>query len=309
MLDEIDRMSRCLSSVSHINLTGGEPFLREDISDIIEIFYRNSGIKSFGITTNGYSPVLITNSIRKLIARLRSITVHISVSLDHYGQRHDVLRNHKGLFKNAIQTIQFLKEIRSNQVAVGVNLLLSKDNECEIEQIYEYIRDEVKPDTLDPICIRGELKENKIKNVSADSYERLITLWKEDIKNHKFRGYYNYSFGSLLTVREIITKNRILEMLRNNGPYRKCYAGILGGVIREDGEIFPCELLEESFGNIKEYDYDLKKIWNSEKARLVKMKIKRDKCVCTHECFQNLNALFNISNSPLFLREWAKMNI
>src|SRR3989344_2872711 len=53
-LEEIDRLTRSLGkSILNVNLTGGEPFLRKDFFEIVEMYFKNAKINSVYITTNG----------------------------------------------------------------------------------------------------------------------------------------------------------------------------------------------------------------------------------------------------------------
>ena len=42
-----------------------------------------------------------------------------------------------------------------------------------------------------------------------------------------------------------------------------CYAANLSGVIYAGGDVYPCEILEEPLGNLRDADYDFRKIWFS----------------------------------------------
>ena len=56
-LNEIQKISNSLgSTISNINITGGEPFARKDITEIGEIYLKNKNIVSLFITTNGSLP-------------------------------------------------------------------------------------------------------------------------------------------------------------------------------------------------------------------------------------------------------------
>jgi molybdenum cofactor biosynthesis enzyme MoaA len=67
-LEEIDKVSTSLGKGSLMFLlpTGGEPFLRKDIGEVIKIFHRNTGVPNVGIPTNG-SMTTRTVSIVKLV--------------------------------------------------------------------------------------------------------------------------------------------------------------------------------------------------------------------------------------------------
>jgi len=72
-----------------------------------------------------------------------------------------------------------------------------------------------------------------------------------------------------------------------------CYAGTLNLVPTENGDVYPCEILTESFGNARNYDYDLGKVMQSGKAQQIIHSIQAKQCFCTHECYLMTNILFN----------------
>lgn len=302
-LEEIKKISKTMSNLYHINLTGGEPFLRTDLSEIAQILYKNCKLRSVGIPTNGYNPERICKITKKILKSCPDLNLLVSISLDHLMSAHDNIRNFPGLFNKAVKTVDVLKKLNSRNLTVGVNLTLTKENEKDIEKIYSYIRDVIQPDTINPLLVRGNPKNMKTKEVSLHSYEKLISLWTKDIKLNKLKGYSNLPFSSLIMARDILTRKNIIKKIKGEKNTPKCLAGILGGVIYENGDVSPCEILSESFGNIRDYDYDLKKIWFCEKANKIRKKIKKERCSCTHECFQNINTVFHIKTIPKLLTE------
>ena len=68
-----------------------------------------------------------------------------------------------------------------------------------------------------------------------------------------------------------------------------------------------CELRDDKLGNIREFDYDFRKLWLSEKAKAISEDVIKNKCFCTHECFMSTNILFNAGLYPNLLGEVAKL--
>ena len=64
-------------------------------------------------------------------------------------------------------------------------------------------------------------------------------------------------------------------------------------IIYEDGEVYPCEILQTGYGNIRNFDYDVSKILNTEKAKEINTFIKDKKCHCSFECTLPLSIIFN----------------
>ena len=78
-------------------------------------------------------------------------------------------------------------------------------------------------------------------------------------------------------------------------------------VMTEEGDIFPCELLNMKLGNIREAGYDIKKILKSEKAKSVVKWIRDNKCFCTFECAVQNSLAYNHQNFPRLAVKFAKV--
>ena len=71
-----------------------------------------------------------------------------------------------------------------------------------------------------------------------------------------------------------------------------CTAGNLSYVIMEDGTVKPCEILDDSIGNVIS-DNNISEIFRSKKAKELRRWITKTKCKCTYECAMTVNTLFS----------------
>src|SRR3989338_11550435 len=55
-LDEITKLAKSFKNLVYVSLTGGEPFLRRAIDDIMKVFYKYSNTVFFAIPTNALMP-------------------------------------------------------------------------------------------------------------------------------------------------------------------------------------------------------------------------------------------------------------
>jgi len=62
-----------------------------------------------------------------------------------------------------------------------------------------------------------------------------------------------------------------------------------------------------NFGNIRDYDYDIKKILNTKKAKDFIEHIEKIKCHCTWECAMKNNIVYNPRQYPALFLEWIKV--
>ena len=73
-------------------------------------------------------------------------------------------------------------------------------------------------------------------------------------------------------------------------------------VVEDTGDVKVCEMMPTSLGNLRENDYDIKKIVTSHRAKLEKNKIKAHKCNCTWECAIRTGIIYNPREYPGLLK-------
>ena len=103
----------------HINITGGEPFIRTDILDIISYLRSKNKDVTFGILTNGS---FIDSNIIKLIKE--SKVSFVQLSLDGTKEIHDELRT-KGDYERVLHTAELLVK---NNIRTYISFTANKKN-------------------------------------------------------------------------------------------------------------------------------------------------------------------------------------
>lgn len=121
---------RKLPSCREITVTGGEPFLREDIEEIVALLCEKS--KRVMINTNGF----FTEKIASLYRQFPN--VGIRVSLDGDNETHDRIRG-IAVYKHAIETLETLKKLGGRDV--GISYTLQESNYDQIMDVYHMSKD------------------------------------------------------------------------------------------------------------------------------------------------------------------------
>ena len=114
-------------------------------------------------------------------------------------------------------------------------------------------------------------------------------------KNKELSNYNSSSLqGRLHRKKDLISWKIIKETYLKPKYISQCHASSLFGIIKANGEVFPCEILEDKkIGNLKDYDFDFLKLWNTKKNIETKNFIKKTNCNCTYECALTYNILGN----------------
>lgn len=124
-------------NLKNVNISGGEPFLREDLPEIIRNISRRAPRAKLIISTNGFAPSLIKKQTQKIIKFKRDIGV--AVSLDGFGQAHEELRGVKGGYSLALETIRLLKELGLKDLKVAFTL--NDQNINQLKKVYRFSRE------------------------------------------------------------------------------------------------------------------------------------------------------------------------
>ncbi|HEC93675.1 MAG TPA: radical SAM protein [Candidatus Atribacteria bacterium] len=253
-----------------INITGGEPMLREDIEEIFKILYPKAYLLE--LSTNGY----FTEKIVHLAEKYPNILIRVSV--EGLPKLNDKLRGIPNGFDHALRTILELKKTKCKNI--GFSIVISPHNVQDLIHLYElccYLEIE-----LGNSVIHNSWYFHKFDNVitgdekvwkgEAEFIKRLLTSPRRKIKDKLkdyVRAYFNLS---------------ILKRLRGDpSGYRPpCGAGKDFFFIDPYGNITPCNGSEEEWiiGNIKEQSFE--EIMNSERFKQVMEKVKACKLEC---CF------------------------
>lgn len=253
----------------HIQLTGGEPLMYTNFFNIIEE-YSNDFI--FSITTSGC--VSINNKL--LITLKKFNTVQVSL----YGideNIHDSFANRKGSFKCVISNIN---KMVSHGIRVDVSTIVTKNNIDMIEQFIIF-------------CIKMKVssvifgKMSKVgRAVKLNGY--YLSSENEKYVEDKLKEYsskYNSKINIMLwSNKKSISSSKIF----------KCGAGITQWVIKEDGKILPCNLVDSEFFNMGSlYNEDYIKIINSEDY-IKNIHLKWEENICKiKETYEKSNIITN----------------
>lgn len=295
-LEEIEKFSRKMGRIAFLLLTGGEPFSRSDFERIPGIFYRNTGVRSIAIPTNGFLTDEVIGKVKFILKECSGATVTVNVSLDGLGKLHDKIRRREGTFLAAVKTCKELVALRDYfpNFDVGVCTVVSTLNENNLEEIYKFVTKELDIRIWTPFLTRGAPRNPETIRVNMQKYKRIGDFMKTEIKHGNYKGYINFPLN---TAKNSLRRDIIYRIKQENKMIGSCYAGRLIGMMFPDGQVKPCEVREDIFGNIRDFDWDFRTLWRSKHAEEVRRKIKLERCFCTHECVLTMNLFFN----PRFL--------
>lgn len=304
-LKEIEKISRSMGRLIWLALTGGEPFLRQDLAKIVRVWVKNNRVRHVSIPTNGVLTEKIVKQVKQMLKDNPKTTFSITVSCDGLEKMHDKIRGMKGAFKAMKKTVKELKELKrdNENLGVGIVMTFTKTNQTEFLEAYRWLRDRLKPDEIFINLIRGKPRKPETAKVDMGLYQQVVEEKVKDIKSGKLAYYPFRLMGKLAAARDGVMHEKIVKYKQGQDKYLACLAGRLAVMINEEGMVHPCELLDKPLGNIRDYDYDFKRLWGDKRAREAREWIWKTKCSCTHECFLTVNILFSYQMYSKLLKE------
>jgi radical SAM protein with 4Fe4S-binding SPASM domain len=257
VLDKLPNLNFC-------NITGGEPFLREDIEEVISVLRKKA--KRVVISTNGYFTEKILNIAKK------NKDLGIRISIEGLPTANDELRGIKNGFDHGIRTLLELQRMGVKDIGFGITV--SDRNAKDMIELYQL----AKAMNLEfaTAVVHNSYYFHKYDNQITEKdevirhFEELIRelLCTKKVKNW-FRAYFNYG---------------LINYIKGQPRLLPCKAGSENFFVDPWGEVRPCNGLEESIwmdsmGNLNRESFD--EIWNGEKAKEVRNKVRN----CPKNCW------------------------
>lgn len=301
-LQEIKNITSKMGFLPWLTITGGEPFLRIELYEICKLFYHNCDTRIISVVTNGMLPLRVEETVEKLLIDCEELKLTIIIALDDVGDRHDRIKGVKNSYKQALDTLEKLNDLRLRfpRLTLAINTLLVKENADHIEEILGYFSNNLKYDRQylnllrQPACtsIDPEL-------ISIQKYFDLVTTRTFNRKAIDAPYSIKQRFNQALL--EYSCK-KSLEEFKLKRSLGICLAVQKFFVINSDGTVFPCELLMDELGNFRKEEYDFRKIVKGPKTKKIKLKIRNTNCYCQWPCAIGINSYYKISSYPKILK-------
>jgi len=268
--------SPVLSELKELDITGGEPFLRNDIVELLLGIGRLKkthlrSLSSVAITTNGFLTDKLLKDVGDVIAPLEQagVTLVFACGFDAVGEVHDRIRNFKGGWERLNATIEGLKRLREKHpsLVLGIKTTVTRYNIDELDRVCRYADEHGLFTIISPYILTSNRYDNMGKedelSLSAQDIEKLKTFYNSP----RFQWSYY--------------RNELLNFLETGRMEKPCSAGFNYFFIRSTGELFSCPIIDALLGNVKEATLE-KLIHSAGAARFRRNILKFPECaLCT----------------------------
>lgn len=296
-LEEISKMTAQLSSMLTVNLFGGEPFLRDDLYEIISLFIKNCDTQYISIPTNGSWTERIESVIGRAVKDYPNTFFKIYLSLDGPEIEHNKIRKLKNGYNKLISSMNYLHELKfqHKNISVSCNMNFNAQTQHYMKSFVHEVMSWKKFDSISLDLVRGDDLYDK---------ELLVTdtqLYKElELEIKKYRPTSSQPFSPLHKAIEQKTNEVILKSIQN--PEKRvfnCFAGKKIILLNDIGDVMACEhLLDRNMGNIRNFGYSIYNLLQSVEAKKIRQDIVDRKCNCRWDCAINNSNIVQVSKYP-----------
>lgn len=301
-VEEYDKISRGIRVINILGISGGEPFIREDLSEVVKVLYRNCRPLVVDLPTNGWFTESIVRQVEDIARNCPEMMVDLQLSIDGPEAVHDEIRGLKGCFRKVGETYRQLVPLKQKYPNLRLKscVVYSAYNQHVIEELFGILeKDFPELDRGVFSVAHGSVSNPQVMDFDWDKYFKLCDRIAEQAAVKRLG-----DFHSVFTLALRLVKNRELKrVLKDKDFYRYCKAGKRVVAVGETGNVYPCEPLWESVGNLRENGYDMGAILRSEAMRAFQEKIIRNRCTCHWGLPISNGLLYRVSRYPVLLGE------
>jgi MoaA/NifB/PqqE/SkfB family radical SAM enzyme len=293
---QIARVSATMPAITDLWLSGGEPTLRRDLNEIINLFVRENGVRRVIIPTNAIIKSHVFEVVSRALRENPSIDLYLNIALDGYGETHDRVRGVPGNWERTLDTIRALYPLKdefADRFRLNVNTVVCAENYQEIEKLSAFMWNNFRLDGHYFNIIRGETKAGaSIKQVPPEALPEIYARASKLTKRYGDRMFASDDAAARIVKNAVyvgaITTHYRTQLANFNAPSDwgfPCTAGETAAVIDYNGDVRACEL-REKFASLADFAYDFGALWASQAREAELKEIDGGRaCWCTHVCF------------------------
>jgi MoaA/NifB/PqqE/SkfB family radical SAM enzyme len=263
----------------YITFTGGEPFLRKDLDEMVISAYRHCRPSVITIPTNGLLTDRIVERVDRICRECPTSQIGLNLSLDGIGEEHDDIRGVPGNWDKSMATWKKLKELQKSRpnLVLTVHTVVSRFNQHRFREIYNDLQ------FLEPDSYITEVAEERVEldtvgwgiTPDPDAYAPIADFLSEQAKARPAKGIAKFTQAFRAHYYQLARR-----VLYERTQVIACYAGWASAHIAPNGDIWSCCIRAEPVGNLRETGYALAPIWYGERMAALRKSIYDKECAC-----------------------------
>jgi MoaA/NifB/PqqE/SkfB family radical SAM enzyme len=256
-LDMLEKLPRDFGT---INLTGGEPTLRSDLMEIVDLLYPRT--HTLEISSNG----LLPHKLEPIISKYPDIKIRFS--LEGVEENNNLIRGEKNGYQTKVAGLLRLKELGGTDL--GFAITIQDDNSTDLVELFRF--SEEHGFELSTSTLHNGFQFHKNDNVPYDriqiahNIEKLIT---EQLRTNTIKNWFR-AYLDLGLIAKVLGNPRLLP----------CTTGYGSAFIDPWGLVYACNVRPDLYmGDLN--TQTLEEIMNSALADEVRKKVDD----CKHNCW------------------------
>lgn len=281
-VDEYGRIFPTLEKVPiWVTISGGDQFIRSDLDEIVRLIKKQIDPQIVNIPMNGIITERIHTLLPKIAADTQGSQLVLNLSIDEIGPEHDRLRGAPGNWAKNLVVAELIHDLKKTypHVVFGVHTVISKHNVDRIPAIEAEARRIFRPDSY-----ITEVAENRVelktmdKSIAPDptDYRRAVTHLQQTIRASRS----NHPTARLVESLRLEYYDLAARVLEEKRQVIDCYAGWATAHLAPDGHVWGCCVRAESVGNVRDFEYDFRKVWQSPVANAFRTSVRNKECAC-----------------------------
>lgn len=280
------QLLKTVKPISSVSFAGGEPFLHQEILNIVQVVHDNNPGAKIVFSTNGFRTEAIAAKAEEIL-KIHPNT-QATISLDGVGKVHDRIRGIPGAWEKVNATFDRLGEVGMKNRNFGFTI--TSDNFSALPEVFEHARKKGAGISL------AVAQSSKFLNVQIPHIEHdKVFPHLDPIVNLHLKSWKPFDWARAFFFYGIL---RYLDTHRRPIP---CDALDQQFMIDQTGEVFTCHPLLWTVGNLAEKP--LPELLANEKATELRPKIRS-----CHACWEVCTARSSIRNQLPKVALWVLIN-
>ena len=281
-----DTFRKLPASLKTINLSGGEPFLRDDLPEIVHNVKSACPASTIIISSNALRTKRVCSMLREIVRD--DPRIGLGISVDGIGKMHDAMRGVKGAFDRAMETLELAKAEGVRNIRLAFTA--TSRNISHLERVLDLSREK----GVEFTCAIAQNSEHYFKTDANTGIEDRDELRRQFnyLISRQLRGFHPKRWARAYFALGVY------EFAANRKRLLECRAGTDFFYLDPTGDVYSCNVLPAVMGNLMESDFTT--LWNSPRACAVRERVAR----CQEGCWMVCTARTVIKRHPMAVGRW-----
>ncbi|HEX8795351.1 MAG TPA: radical SAM protein [Polyangiaceae bacterium] len=289
-LEEIRRVLSEVPKLAWLDLTGGEPFLRADVLELLETVADGSPrLRVLHFPTNGWFTSRVVEACRLVVRKRPDLDFIVTVSIDGPPDVHDAMRGRPGSFARALATYRALRAIPGMRVYVGTTVTPS--NQASLDALGDVLAAEIPGFSPREWHWNWmQISQHYFANGDLGAARDAIDAGSSVREHARRRG----APRSLLDLMELAFLVNLDAYQRGEPVGFSCQALRSSLFLSPEGDVYPCHVYDRPLGNVRQQSVGA--IWRSADVERARSDIERLAC---GGCFTPCEAYPMLAGAPV----------